>query len=177
MQIFACNEVGNHYPAMAGQPEGMRMGISESGIELVCFLNEPTPKEVSLFHAESDLLLTAGKMRDCLVMTAWFGRNRELSFDAPFTPHIGPPVCLQDVPDGAGYATNIYLFDEFGTLRHYRFASLSTKMSRYIRRSIAELAAAPFDEREYEKSVNWMFQRYTTHDLRKLAACSYKVGT
>lgn len=168
-------EVGKAYPEMCMKPDGVFLAIDDSGLMITVLMESPSKEEKLAFKQNSTFSLAAGRIFDLLFLCVKFGNLSWM--DCTYTPHIGNIPFLADVPDGAGYAVLIRLFDtRTGTLCSQRLVSMDTLVSRYIREQVEEIKKSRFDLSKYHAQINMVYNTYSTMDLLSHTVCRFDLG-
>lgn len=157
-------EVGRRYADYVRMPEGAYLSLDGSGVLLTVLFDRPTAKECSSFDARNPIQIRVLRKYNLLVLLARFGSSPWM--DSTYTPHIGNTPELPPVPDGAGYAMTIRLFDTItGELKKQRIVGLGTDISREIRRIVLELQETQFSNQSYQDQLDFLYSEYSTLDL------------
>lgn len=156
--------VGQFYPEFARRSDGVYLSIDDAGILVNVLFNSPTAKERKAFQSREPLSVCVLRKYDLLVMLLRFSTLPWM--DCTFTPNIGKKPVMQDVPDGAGYAMVVRLFDtRNGMLRTQRMISLGTEISREIKHIVDDLSKTPFARDIYNTQIKTLYSTYKTTDL------------
>lgn len=169
-------EVGTIVEQFAGHAEGVHFDLDDSGASLKVFFNRPTADEVQQFEQGNRFEMRLTTLRNIMVFTFKIGNLEWM--DAPYHPCLSTNLTkLEAVPDESGYGMTILLIDAAtGEVKHLRYISLSTKMSRIIKKYVDYLVKEPFDKHKYFSDINNLFAAYSTKKIASMSEVYYKLS-
>lgn len=170
-------EKGQVIPEFKGIGEGARMAISDNGIDVCIFFENPTTYEIEEFDADKPFTIREAVIYDSIIsFTFKIGSLNWI--DAPFTPHLAKDLTkIPEIPEGTGLALRLYLIDAIsGVLcSKIRLISLGERFSRKLVKDVNEVWSRPFNEAQYYENLGMMMRRYTTKDLVNISENYFKI--
>lgn len=169
--IVSAIEVGKCYEVFKINTDGSHIEFTDSGIILYLHLIEPTYLELKSIR-ESRVSARFDIIKNVMMFAFRFGNS--IYFDAPFSPHLyNEELSVENVPDGEGYSLTIILADsKTGEVKNISLLSLSNQFSNDINKAISNLMSEPFNEKEYDKNLDDIYDNYSIEDIYKNSKCS-----
>lgn len=153
--------------------EGVRFDVTESGMEMLVYINRPSLNEIEEIK-KKDLKLALTSSKGIIFIMSKFGTLQW--FDAPYSVHLSKPFELDKLEEGIGYALNITLVDAAtGIVKAMRLVGMPTRFSRKLAREIDEQRYLDFDKEEYIRNIQSIYSNYSTKDLLKRAFVECRV--
>lgn len=161
--------IGDIIPSFAGRSEGTLFDLDDSGATMIMFYNRPTVDEIAQFASSKPFEIRLTTMYNIMMLTARVGSLPWV--DMPFTPHISRNLTNLQLPvDGQGLALMLYLVDcSNGQIKSMRLLGLSDKFTRALIGAALDIKMQPFDQTEYNRNLQRIFDRYTTRQLTDMS--------
>lgn len=169
-------ELGNYYGVgdilenFIGTPDGVRMDITDCGLDCAVYMNNPTEKELEQFRAGNSFDIRFTVIRDVIMFALKIGSLNWM--DAPYDIHLSQNYTMFDVPgDNQHVVLTLMLIDSSnGEIKHIRLLSLSPFFTKKLFLAIMEQNDKYFSKDDYDMRVQSIFDRYSTKEIVKMSS-------
>lgn len=147
--------------------EETRFDYTQAGAKLEIFFNRPTIQEIRDI-TKGELRIGFAEVQDIIFMLFRFGKGEFM--DAPYTVHLSVPFEFEELVENSGYGLLITLVDASnGILKGMRLVGFSNEFSKAFRQVVERQKACKFNTRNYDATLNMIFDQYSTADLVNMA--------
>ena len=154
-------------PGKTHYQEGIKFDFNQSGGALYIMYDRPTPKEIEEIR-RGKLQLGILEKSDIIFLLFKFGSLPWM--DAPYSCHLSEPYVFDKVEEGTGYGMTVFLIDaSTGILKVIRQIGWPSKMSRLFTDYVIEQQSKPFDNMMYFRTVDSVYNNYSTNDMVRMA--------
>lgn len=165
-------EVGKKYNELMGQ-EGPVLNLTGSGFMLKLMYKMPSGEEIKNI-IKGKVQYKVVYIKNVIMLLVKFGD--EMWMDVPF---FGDKNTLEVLPkledSGTGYTMNVLLSDaKTGELKGIRVFALNNAVSKNLYKFIEHQSEKNYSQRECDQALGYIYSRYSTNNLLKLAIASGK---
>lgn len=173
MPVYSVGEL--YHPGRTNWPECAQYSYRSGADELLLFLRDPNPAEVkSVRKGDADFALV---VRPPLLVLCYRFRPAIPWSDAPYSWHLVAPEQQTAPPfevDQPHALLSVMLIDAAtGIIRAIRALTFSPDFTAALQVAIAEQAAQPWDQRQYDDALAALYAGSTSEQLvtRAVAMC------
>lgn len=166
-------EVGSRIKKFEGA-EGVTLNITDGGLILAVRFRNPSSSEMEEFKQNKRFEIRFLTLKNVMVFTVKIGELEWL--DAPYSPHLSETFSFPVLTKEGGLALNLILADSSdGEIVSLRLIGTSYKFSTELIKEVNKLKEMPFNEKEYDKNIQEIFEKYSTKVLASMSKNYYKM--
>lgn len=158
--------VGTIIENKINSPEGVQVNMSDSGIDVLVLLREPSNDEIGVFEAKQmPFQMKLAVEGDVIFFLFKFGEMPWM--DAPFSVHLCTGLSkLPEAGLGHGIAMRVFLIDtKTGRLEALRVIGITNSISMLLTKLVKEQQAKPFFMERHMATIQEVYSRKTTEQL------------
>ena len=159
--------------------EGVLFNVTNTGLQLEIYFNNPTESEISNFKSKSPYKFGLFKRNGILFFLSKFGDLNWM--DAPYSVGLCPDIdsiSLRELPPGAGYSLCVCLIDAAtGILLSSKLIGLQHRFSQIFKMEFdKQKKLGKVDRLENFNTLNKIFETYSSSDMAKNALITYSAN-
>ena len=163
-------EVGQTIENFRNHQEGVQFDMSDSGATLLVFFYNPTQDEIEQFKAGKNFEIRFTELYGIIMITVKIGNLDWM--DAPYSPHLSRHLTKFTLPqNNEGLALTLMLIDAAsGQIKHMRLIGLSQKFTQRLFGVAMERKVKEFNGLEYGRTINKIYNLYSTNQIVKMSS-------
>lgn len=168
-------EVGQIIPSFKNHAECIQFDITNNGITMLVFFNNPTENEIKQFMTEKNFEIRFVELSNVIVVTAKIGSLNWV--DAPYNSNLSINLTEFILPnEGEGVVLTLMLIDSsIGKIKIIRTMSLSNNFTKELFKAAIKQRQKEFNILEYNRNINAIYSKYTTNQIVNMSDCYCRI--